>query len=159
MKQCPNCNKVNPDNAKICCYCGTSIDYTQTEYDSSCHNGYNQQQQTFDQQYQTYQHNQTTYNPNFNAEEYYCRNNAFDIDQLGKSRGIAALLAIFLGGLGVHYFYMGKIIGGLITIALSAITCGAWSILNFVQGIVLLCSDNYYFDRKFIFSSSTFPLF
>ena len=77
----------------------------------------------------------------------------------GKSRGITALLAIFLGSLGVHYFYLGKIGGGLICILLTLVTCGLWSMITLAQGIMLFCCDNAYFDRRFVFNPATFPVF
>jgi len=39
---------------------------------------------------------------------------------------IAGILAILLGGIGVHYFYLGKTTAGLITILLTCCTCGFW---------------------------------
>ena len=69
------------------------------------------------------------------------------------------MLAILIGGLGVQYFYIGKTTAGLLTILLSVVTCGFWSLLTLIQGIILLCSDNYYFDRKFVYSNSVLPLF
>lgn len=77
----------------------------------------------------------------------------------GKSRGVAGLLAIFLGSLGVHYFYLGKTGGGLVTILLNLITCGLWSLLNFIQGILMLCMSNEEFERKYVQSTSFMPLF
>lgn len=83
----------------------------------------------------------------------------FDSGPSGKSRGVAGLLAIFLGGLGIHYFYCGKGGGGAICILLSVVTCGIWTILTLIQGIMMLtmsCDD---FERKYVYSQSTFPLF
>lgn len=147
---------MNPDDAQICCYCGNSVFGYTSQQHASNNNGY-YEQQGFQQPYQP--SNVPHGYHNFNENDYYARNNAFDSDRLGKSRGIAALLAIFFGSLGVQYFYLNKITGGLITILLSIVTCGLWSLLTFVQGIVLLCSDNYYFDRKFVYSNSALPLF
>ena len=90
----------------------------------------------------------------------YDPNNPFDAcGPEGKSRGVAALLAIFLGWLGIHYFYLNKIPAGLITILLSMVTCGLWSTLMFIQGIYMFCITNTEFRRKFVDTSSTLPLF
>ncbi len=87
-------------------------------------------------------------------------NNAFDSSgPEGKSRGVAALLAILLGYLGIHYFYLGKTTGGIICILLSAITCGAWQIITLIQGIMMFCMTNEEFEKKFVQSPSAFPLF
>lgn len=91
---------------------------------------------------------------------YYSNNNAFDsAGPEGKSRGVAALLAILLGYLGIHYFYLGKVSGGLICILLSAVTCGTWQIITLIQGVMMFCMTNEEFERKFVQSPSTFPLF
>lgn len=90
----------------------------------------------------------------------YDSNNAFDsAGPEGKSRGVAALLAILLGYLGIHYFYLGKVGGGLICILLSIITCGAWQIITLIQGILMFCMTNEEFEQKFVRTTSTFPLF
>lgn len=99
------------------------------------------------------------YNPYFNAQEYYQRNNAFDSNAKGKSRGIAALLAIFLGGLGIQYFYLGKTTAGILSIVLTLVTCGIWDFVALIQGILMLCMSNYDFEQKYIENQSTFPVF
>lgn len=85
--------------------------------------------------------------------------NLFDSVSGGRSRGVCALLAIFLGAFGVHYFYVGKITAGLLTILLSIVTFGIWSIVMLVQGIVMLTMTNEQFTDKYILSGSDFPLF
>lgn len=71
----------------------------------------------------------------------------------------AGVLAILLGGLGVHYFYINKVGGGFLTILLTFVTCGLWSVLTFVQGIIMLTLTDQEFDRKFIHSQNVLPLF
>lgn len=77
----------------------------------------------------------------------------------GKSRGVAALLAILLGGLGVQYFYLGKTGAGLVSILLSFVTCGLWSVVLLIQGIMMFCMTNADFQRKYVESPSFMPLF
>lgn len=149
MKHCPNCGKVNPDACMRCAYCNHDISNVAPDI--------NPDQQNRDASQQP--HNPYSQSYNFNAELYYARNNAFDSDALGKSRGIFALLAILIGSLGIHYFYIGKYVGGLITIGLCIVTCGLWSLIPFIQGIVAFCSDNYTFDKRFVYSTSVFPVF
>ena len=72
---------------------------------------------------------------------------------------MAALLAIFLGYLGVQYFYLGKTQGGILTIVLSLVTCGVWELITLIQGILMLCMTNEEFRRKYVTTTSTFPLF
>ncbi len=75
-----------------------------------------------------------------------------------KQNIVFGLLAIFLGGFGVQYFYVGKTMGGIICILLSFCTCGLWSIINFIQGICVICMSQQEFERKFVYTNSTFPI-
>ena len=77
----------------------------------------------------------------------------------GKNKTTAGILAMLLGGLGIQYFYLGKVGGGFITILLTIVTCGIWEILTFVQGILMLTMSQQEFDRKYVNNQSTFPLF
>ena len=77
----------------------------------------------------------------------------------GKNKTTAGILALLLGGLGIQYFYLGKVGGGFITILLTLVTCGIWEILTFVQGILMLTMSQEDFDRKYVYSTSTVPLF
>lgn len=76
-----------------------------------------------------------------------------------KSKVAAGVLAILLGGLGVQYFYLGKIGGGFITILLTIVTCGLWEILTFVQGILMLTMSDQDFYNKYVYTDKTLPLF
>ena len=68
----------------------------------------------------------------------------YKIDKLTKSNGFssftAALLAIFLGWLGIHKFYAGKPVQGIIYILFS--WTGIPSIIAFIEGIVALLKDS-----------------
>ncbi len=77
----------------------------------------------------------------------------------GKSRGVAGLLAIFLGSFGIQYFYLGKNTAGVITLIVTLCLCGIPSILWLIQGILMLCMNQQDFERKYVYSTSTFPLF
>lgn len=72
---------------------------------------------------------------------------------------VCGIFALLLGGLGIQYFYLGKTTAGLLTILLSFITCGLWELLTFIQGIIILTMDEADFERKFVYSTSTLPLF
>jgi len=87
-------------------------------------------------------------------------NNAFNCGPEGKSRGVYAILALVLGTIGLHYFYINKVGAGIITIVLVGITCGAWAIIPVIQGILALWTlTNEEFDRKFVATDSFFPFF
>lgn len=77
-----------------------------------------------------------------------------------KNRTTFGILAILLGWLGIQYFYVDKIGGGFITILLNLVTCGLWSIVTLIQGIIVLSSmTDWEFDEKYVFSRSLLPLF
>ncbi len=71
----------------------------------------------------------------------------------------AGVIAILVGYLGIHYFICGKSFAGFITILLSLVTCGVWTVVTFVQGIMMLCMSDADFDNKYVNSTSIFPLF
>ena len=63
-----------------------------------------------------------------------------------KNKIAAGLLGIFLGGIGVHKFYMGKIGMGILYL------CFCWTgipaIVGFIEGIIYLCSNDENFQLK-----------
>lgn len=75
------------------------------------------------------------------------------------NRVIAGLCAIFVGTLGIQYFIIGKPKAGVITIILSIVTCGLWGIVTLIQGILMLLMTDAEFDRKYVYSTDTLPVF
>ncbi len=63
-----------------------------------------------------------------------------------KSKLVAGLLAIFLGGLGIHKFYLGKVGAGIVYL----LFCWTYipAIVGFIEGIVYLASNDYIFQTK-----------
>lgn len=76
-----------------------------------------------------------------------------------KDKLTAGILAILLGSLGIHYFYLGKATAGILTIVISMCTCGIWSVVMLVQGILMLVMDDRSFYSKYVETDKTFPLF
>lgn len=88
------------------------------------------------------------------------QNNGFGyVSNSGKDKIVAGILALLIGSLGIHYFYIGKTTAGIITIILSLVTCGFWSIITLIQGIIMLTMDQQQFDHKYVFTDKSFPLF
>ncbi|MBQ6947701.1 MAG: TM2 domain-containing protein [Clostridia bacterium] len=58
-----------------------------------------------------------------------------------KSKMVAGLLGIFLGGFGVHNFYLGYIGKAIAQIALSLCACGIGGIWGMIEGIMILCGS------------------
>ena len=85
----------------------------------------------------------------------------FSTGPSGKSRGVAALLAILLGALGIHYFYLGKNTAGIICLILTLLSCGIaatlLSIMGLVQGILMFTMSEQEFENRYVYTNSTFP--
>lgn len=64
-----------------------------------------------------------------------------------KSKAVAVLLALFLGGIGMHKFYLGKPLWGIIYL----VFCWSYipSIISFVEGIIYLCTSEKEFQAKY----------
>lgn len=70
-------------------------------------------------------------------------------DPLAKSRLAAGLLGIFLGGFGIHRFYLGYTGIGIAQIAVTICTCGIGSLWGFIEGIMILVgSDSFKTDAQ-----------
>lgn len=139
-----------------CSQCGFEFDTQQNLTDAKCPSCGGRVNPTFyDNRFQQ--------GPQFQQQDpytYYHRPiGVFDEGPSGKSRGVAGLFAILLGYLGVHYFYLGKISGGILCIFLCFITCGFWTFLTVIQGILMLSMSSEEFERKYANTPSSFPLF
>ena len=77
----------------------------------------------------------------------------------GKDKTVAGLLAIFLGGWGIQYFYLGKTTAGILTIVISLCSCYIWGLLMLIQGILMLTMSDEAFNEKYVDNDKTFPLF
>ena len=58
-----------------------------------------------------------------------------------RSRLAAGLLGIFLGGWGVHNFYLGYNSKGAIQIVVTLLTCGIGALWGFIEGILILAGS------------------
>ncbi len=77
-----------------------------------------------------------------------------------KSKIVAGLLAIFLGSLGIHKFYLGytkqgvimllvSLVGGIFTVGLSALVM---MLIGLIEGIIYLCKSPQAFDETYVTS-------
>lgn len=101
---------------------------------------------------------------NYQPSPQWQNNDAFASGPTGKSRGVAALLAIFLGSLGIQYFYLNKTTPGIVFLLVSLLSCGfaapLVNLLTLIQGIVMFTMTNQEFEDKYCGPySSIFPLF
>jgi len=58
----------------------------------------------------------------------------------------AGILAIVLGGLGVHKFYLGYTGAGVLQIVITLVTCGFGSVLALAEGVIYLTKS----DEEFV---------
>ena len=58
-----------------------------------------------------------------------------------KSKMTAGLLGIFLGGFGIHNFYLGFTGKAVAQIVVTLVTCGAGSLWGLIEGILILCGS------------------
>ena len=61
-----------------------------------------------------------------------------------KSRMVAGILGILLGGLGIHNFYLGYTNKAILQIVVTIFTCGIGSIWGLIEGILILTKNQNY---------------
>ena len=118
---CPQCGAPAQEGATKCEYCGAAIAQpTQSA------------QQT--------QSQQVVYAQQSNA-------NPERANWPIKNKIVAAILAIILGGLGIHKFYLGQTKKGILYL----LFCWTYipGILAFIEGIIILCSNDENFQIKY----------
>lgn len=64
----------------------------------------------------------------------------------GKQRIVAALLALFLGSFGIHHFYLGSTMAGVVTIIAC---CGFGNLIGLVEAIMLFVMSDAEFDARY----------
>lgn len=67
-----------------------------------------------------------------------------------KSKIVAGILGILLGGLGIHKFYLGYTQEGVIQLILGVVTCGAVGIIGFIEGIIYLTKSDEQFYNEYV---------
>lgn len=130
-KTCPQCGAPLPDNATECKYCGETFAQTASQPNN---NYYSQYQQAPPQQ--PYQ------DPNVQQMVNDGINPAWPI----KNKIVAGVLALLVGGLGIHLFYLGKTGTGILFLVFC--WTGIPSLIAFVQGIIYLTSSDHNFAVK-----------
>ena len=73
--------------------------------------------------------------------------NFLNISKMKKNKNVAAVLAFFVGGLGIHKFYLGKPLLGVLYLVF------CWSfvpaVAAFVEAIIYFVGSEEEFDRKY----------
>jgi TM2 domain-containing membrane protein YozV len=143
---CPQCGAPNAPDARECKYCGEAFavntSAAQPNYQSS---NTKEEQFDFNAQEESYRQQATQ------QQNYYYQQQQYAYDGINpawpiKSKIAAGLLGIFLGGLGIHKFYMGRIGLGVVYLLFS------WTFIpgfiGFIEGIIYLCSNDHNFQVK-----------
>jgi TM2 domain-containing membrane protein YozV len=70
----------------------------------------------------------------------------------GSEKKIAAgLLAIFLGALGIHKFYLGYTTAGIIMLVVSLLSCGTiMGVIGLIEGIIYLTRTDEQFVATYV---------
>ena len=63
-----------------------------------------------------------------------------------SQRVLCGVMGLILGFLGIHRFILGDVLGGILRIVISVVTCGVGSIIGFIEGIIYLTKS----DEEFI---------
>lgn len=131
---CPQCGAPIDPNATECKFCGEKLAVQQAAQQVQPQQVYNQtaqpQPQVVIQQAAPQQVYVSGINPAWPQ----------------KSKIAAGVLGIFLGGLGIHKFYLGKVGMGILYL----VFCWTYipAIVGFIEGIVYLCSSDENFQLK-----------
>lgn len=67
-----------------------------------------------------------------------------------KDRVTAGVLALLLGTFGIHQFYLGNTISGILHILAVFGTCGVGAIVPFIEGIIYLSKSDEEFDETYV---------
>lgn len=158
IHKCPQCGQQYSTEERVnrvmCPYCGTetNVSYNDEQIPQQPYQQSGQQQPSYQQ-------------PSYQQPSYQqgCPSNVFDEGPSGRSRGVAGFLALFLGTLGIHYFYLGKTTGGIVFLLVTIISCGFLAVFtlvaSIVQGIMMLTVPQQEFENKWIYCPTDFPLF
>lgn len=117
-KFCPDCGKEVGAKDKFCNSCGATLNLQPNSQNSQAATGSQPVQQT---------------NSGATAP---------------KSKLCAGLLGIFLGGWGIHNFYLGYTEKAVIQLVVTIVTCGIGGIWGFIEGIMILAGSGITTDAK-----------
>ena len=60
-----------------------------------------------------------------------------------KSRTVAGILGIVLGGIGVHRFYLGNVGLGILQIVVTVFTLGIGGLWGFIEGVIIIAGGKW----------------
>lgn len=128
---CPQCGAPIQNGATKCQYCGASVQAAAPASSQNTQNAQAQQPVIIVQ-------NGTAQQVSYSDPRQF-----WPI----KSKIAAGVLAILLGGLGIHKFYLGKVGSGILYLLFC--WTGIPAIIGLIEGIILLCSNDENFELKY----------
>jgi TM2 domain-containing membrane protein YozV len=131
--KCPQCGAPIDANVSICKFCGADIVVAPQPTAPNAPQ-YAQQQPQYAP-------------PQYTPPVYTAPPQAPPVNTSGKSKITAGVLAILLGGLGIHKFYLGSIGLGIVYILFC--WTGIPSFIGIIEGIIYLTSSDEKFYRKY----------
>ena len=145
IHNCPECGKQYSTQEKVnrvkCPYCGAETNVS-----------YSDQGPNYQEQWRQ-----------FGNQAANALDSVFNNGPSGKSRGIAGLLALLMGALGLHYFYIGKTNAGILFLIATLVTCGALGvitqIISVIQAVLFFTCTQQEFEQRWVYSPSNVPLF
>ena len=143
---CKNCSANIDDNVAYCPHCGVPNDAQGSQQNQNEY--YNQNEQQSGQYYYNAQQNYQYQQPNMN----------YNSQQMNteptKDKLVAGLLAIFLGTLGIHKFYLGYTKSGVIMLLVSLLTFGigaaVMAVIALIEGILYLTKSDAEFYQTYV---------
>ena len=159
MANCYRCGAELIPGAKFCSECGAPVERpfeaSRQTYEEPSFEQYNQQgawsNADAEAQHNQQPYNQGQYRQTYNRAQYEAQYNPYAPEgQYGQKNRIAAgILAILLGGLGIHKFYLGYTSTGVIMLLVTLFTFGIGAIvmgvISLVEGILYLTKSDYEF--------------
>lgn len=136
---CPQCGAPIDPGAVECKYCGEKLAQQQINRQMNQQPPQQQMRQPAQPQVQTVYVQQPAPQPVYTTTAI---NPAWPV----KSKIVAGILAIILGGLGIHKFYLGKTGMGILYL----VFCWTYipTIVSFFEGLIYLCSNDENFQLK-----------
>ena len=149
---CKNCSTNFDDNAPYCPYCGAP-NYMAHGSQQSQNEYYNPNAQQGGQYYYNGQPN--TQQPNYQYQQQDMNYNPQQMNtEPTKEKIVAGLLAILIGTLGIHKFYLGYTKSGIIMLLVSLLTFGVgapvMAVISLIEGILYLTKSDAEFYQTYV---------
>lgn len=148
---CKNCSTNFDDNAPYCPYCGAPNDMANGSQQSQ-NEYYNPNAQ---QGGQYYYGQPNTQQPNYQYQQPNMNYNPQQMNtEPAKEKLVAGLLAILIGTLGIHKFYLGYTKSGIIMLLVSLLTFGVgapvMAVISLIEGILYLTKSDAEFYQTYV---------